>query len=67
VESEPEEEESEEATTTAKEKFFHIVQFLYLLGKGHMMGQTVDVLSASWASTWAASVTADCCVGMPAS
>jgi len=30
-----------------------------------MTGWTIDVLSASRASTWAASVTADCCVGMP--
>jgi len=45
---------------------FHIVQFLYLLGKGHMTGHAVDVLTVtvSQASTWAASMTADCSVGM---
>jgi len=60
-----EEGDEEGDAMTAKNKFFHVVQFLYLIGKGVLTGRAVDVLSTSRASTWAASVTADCCVGMP--
>jgi len=54
----------EEGLLTAKEESFHVVQFLFLVGRNTLKGCPINVLTMARAEAWATSVATDCGVGI---
>jgi len=53
-----------EGLMSAREEFFHVVQFLFLVGRDTLKGATVNILTTARAEAWATSVAMDCGVRM---
>jgi len=55
---------SEEGEANTNDKFLHVVQFLFLVGRDTQKGAPINILTMAWAEVWATSVAMDCSIRM---
>jgi len=53
-----------EGLLSAKEEFFHVIQFLFLMGRDTLRGAPINILTMARAGAWATLVAMDCGIGM---